>query len=131
MDESAPQESDRHLLADDHDTLGTARVKAWLTRRCHFHVHFTLTGASWLKLVERLFTEVTERCVGRRSCPAVVELEQALLPYLEEPKQRSQAFCVASADRRAAYSSRRSPRVTEWVNHPERDPRQRVARNAH
>lgn len=32
----------------------TARVKAWLARRPHWHVHFTPTSASWLNQVERV-----------------------------------------------------------------------------
>jgi hypothetical protein len=37
-----------------------------------------------LNLVERLFAEVTERCVRRGSHTAVRQLEEAMLAYLDQ-----------------------------------------------
>ena len=39
---------DVHLIADNYGTHKHARVKAWLARRLRFHLHHTLTYASWL-----------------------------------------------------------------------------------
>ncbi len=41
------------------------KVRNWLARHPRYRAHFTPTGGSWLNLVERLFAEVTERCVRR------------------------------------------------------------------
>ena len=40
-----------------------------------------------MNLVERLFAELTERCVRPGSCRAVQELEKALLEYLDRRNQ--------------------------------------------
>jgi hypothetical protein len=37
---------------DNYATHNTAKVRAWLARRSHYHVHFTPT-ASWINQVER------------------------------------------------------------------------------
>lgn len=38
---------------DSYATHKTSRVKAWLARRPHWHVHFTPTSASRINQVER------------------------------------------------------------------------------
>ena len=37
------------------------KIKAWLARRPHYHVHFTPTSASWINQVERWFAELTRK----------------------------------------------------------------------
>ncbi len=55
--------------------------------------------ASWLNLVERLFAEVTERCVRGGSHTAVGELEKAMLTYLKERNRNPKPFVwTADAD---------------------------------
>jgi hypothetical protein len=44
--------------------VGT-KIKAWLARRPHYHVHFTPTSASWINQVERWFAELTEKQIQR------------------------------------------------------------------
>ena len=62
-------------------------------------MHFTPPGASWLSLVERLFAELTDRCVRRGRYRAVRELERALLDYLDRRNQPPTPFVwMASAD---------------------------------
>jgi hypothetical protein len=63
-----------------------------LARRPRYQVHLTPTSASWLNLVERLFAEVTERCVGRGSHTAVRVLERAMLDYLNQRNQHPKPF---------------------------------------
>jgi hypothetical protein len=60
------------------------KVRNWLRRHPHYHVHFASTGASWLNLGERLFAEVTERCVRWGSHTAVRAVENAMFDYLEQ-----------------------------------------------
>src|SRR5258706_5026990 len=68
-----------HLVMDNYGTHKVAKVRSWLARHPRYHVHFTPTSGSWLNLVERLFAEVTERCVRRGSHTAVRVLERARL----------------------------------------------------
>ena len=70
-------------LMDNYSTHKVTKVRNWLARHPRYHVHFTPTSGSWLNLVERLFAEVTERCVRRGSHTAVRMLEKAMLDYLD------------------------------------------------
>lgn len=50
-------------------------------------------------MVELLFAEVTERCVRRGSEPAVVDVEKAMLKYLDQRNERPKPFVwTAEAD---------------------------------
>ncbi len=42
---------DVHIVMDNYPTHKTPKVKAWLARRPHYHVHFTPTSASWINQV--------------------------------------------------------------------------------
>ncbi len=55
-------------------THKVAKVQNWLARHPRYHVHFTPTSGSWLYVVERLFAEITERCVRRGSHTAIRQL---------------------------------------------------------
>src|SRR5881275_410648 len=78
---------------------GSGSQHTWLARHPRYHVHFTPTSASWLNLVERLFAEVTDRCVRRGSHTAVRELEKAMLDYLDRRNRDPKPFVwTADAD---------------------------------
>lgn len=81
-----------HLVMDNYGTHKVTKVRNWLARHPRYHVHFTPTGASWLNLVERLFAELTERCVRRGSHTAVPDLEAAMLAYLNNRNQNPKPF---------------------------------------
>ena len=44
IDRRVPDELDIHIVMDNYATHKTAAVKAWLTRRPHWYVHFTPTS---------------------------------------------------------------------------------------
>ena len=75
IDTNLPGGFDVHLVMDNYGTHKVNKVRTWLARHPRYHVHFTPTSGSWLNLVERLFAEVTERCVRRGSHTAVRTLE--------------------------------------------------------
>jgi transposase len=83
---------DIHLVMDHYGTHKTERIQRWLARRPRYHVPFTPTSASWLNLVERLFAEVTERCVRRGSHTSVQALEKAMLAYLDRRNRKPTPF---------------------------------------
>jgi transposase len=88
-----------HIVMDNYGTHKVARVRQWFTRHPRYQIHFTPTSASWLNLVERLFGEVTERCVRRGSHSAVTSLEKAMLSYLDERNKDPKPFIwTADAD---------------------------------
>jgi hypothetical protein len=84
IDASLPGGFEVHLVMDNYGTHKVSKVQTWLARHPRYHVHFTPTSGSWLNLVERLFAEVTERCVRRGSHTAVRALEKAMLDYLDQ-----------------------------------------------
>ena len=99
VDANLPHRLDVHLVMDNYGTHKVNKVRGWLTRHPRYHVHFTPTSGSWLNLVERLFAEVTERCVRRGSHTAVAQLEKAMLAYLDKRNQKPKPFVwTADAD---------------------------------
>jgi transposase len=47
IDAQIPEGLDVHIIMDNYATHKTPKIKAWLARRPHYHVHFTPTSASW------------------------------------------------------------------------------------
>jgi transposase len=113
IEESVPAELGVHLVLDNYGTHKVPKVQRWLLRHPRFGLHFTPTGASWLNLVERLFAEVTERCVRRGSYTAVRDLEKALLRYLDTRNHNPKPFVwTASAELILGKVQRLSKRIS-------------------
>ena len=99
IDANLPPGFDVHLVMDNYATHKVKKVQTWLTRHPRYRVHYTPTSGSWLNLVERLFAEITERCVRRGSHTAVQALESAMLAYLDARNRDPKPFVwTASAD---------------------------------
>lgn len=99
IEESLPAGLEVHLVMDNYGTHKAPKVRKWLARHPRYHVHFTPTSGSWLNLVERLFAEVTARCVRRGSHTAVATLEKAMLDYLDRRNEDPKPFVwTADAD---------------------------------
>ena len=84
IDDRVPQDLEVHMVLDNYGNHKVDKVRRWLIRHRRFHVHCTPAGGSWRNLVERLFAEVTERCVKRGSHWAVRDLESAIPAYLDQ-----------------------------------------------
>jgi transposase len=65
IDAQVPEGLDVHIVMDNYATHKTPKIKAWLARRPHYHVHFTPTSASWINQVERWFAELTRKQIQR------------------------------------------------------------------
>jgi transposase len=99
IEDNLPNGLDVHLVMDNYGTHKVVKVRNWLARHPRYHVHFTPTSGSWLNLVERLFAEVTERCVRRGSHTGVRVLEKAMLDYLDQRNENPKPFVwTADAD---------------------------------
>lgn len=92
IEEIVPADLEIHLVMDNYGTHKVEQIRRWLTRHPRYHVHYTPTSASWLNLVERLFAEVTERCVRRGSHTSVQSLEKAMLDYLDRRNRKPTPF---------------------------------------
>jgi transposase len=79
-----------HIILDNYGTHNHPNVKAWLSKRPRFHLHFTPTSSSWLNLVERFFGEITRKRIRRGVFRSVPELVAAIEEYIrlnnENPK---------------------------------------------
>ena len=99
IDATIPAGPQVHVVMDNYGTHKVDRVRNWFRRHPRYHVHFTPTSGSWLNLVERLFAEVTERCVRRGSHTSVRQLEKAMLDYLGQRNRDPKPFVwTADAD---------------------------------
>jgi transposase len=114
IDAAIPSDVDVHLVMDNYGTHKVQRVKNWFARHPRYHVHFTPTSGSWLNLVERLFAEITERCVRRGSHTAVAQLERAMLDYLRQRNRAPKPFVwTADADLILGKIQRLSKRISD------------------
>lgn len=86
IDAQVPAGLDVHIIRDNYATHKTPRIKAWLPRRPHYHVHFTPISASWINRVERWFAELTRKQIQRGVHTSVRQLE-GRHPYLHRPAQ--------------------------------------------
>ena len=99
VEKQVPTDLDVHLVMDNYGTHKVPKVLRWFARHPRYHLHFTPTGASWVNQVERLFADVTEKCVRRGSFEGVRSLEKAMLEYLENRNKDPHPFLwTADAD---------------------------------
>ena len=83
INQATPRHLDLHLIVDNYATHKHPKVKAWLSKHPRFHLHFTPTSASWLNQVERFFAHITQERIRRGAFTSVVDLESAIMDYLE------------------------------------------------
>ena len=83
LDRAYPKDLDLHLVLDNYGTHGHPKVKAWLSKRTRFHLHFVPTSSSWLNLIEVWFSQLTNRAIRRGSFAGVGELVIAIHRYID------------------------------------------------
>jgi transposase len=99
IDRSVPANLDVHLIVDNYATHKAPTVQRWYIKHPRFHVHFTPTYSSWLNLVERWFSLLTERQLKRGVHRSVGELERAISAFIEHHNQDPKPFVwTKSAD---------------------------------
>lgn len=92
VDASVPADVPIHLIMDNYATHKTDKVKAWLAARPRYSIHFTPTSASWLNLVERFFSTLSEKWIKRQAHVSVKDLESSIEYYLETYNQNPKPF---------------------------------------
>jgi len=111
----ATQEADVevHLVMDNYGTHKAPSVKRWLQRHPRYHVHFTPTSASWINLVERVFSELTTKRIRRSAHRSVPALEAAIREYLDAHNEDATPFrWTATADQIFAKLKRLCMRIS-------------------
>lgn len=84
IDRETPKNLDLHLIVDNYSTHKEESVQKWLSKHPRFHLHFTPTSASWINLVERFFSELTQEVIREGSFASVRELVEDIENYLVE-----------------------------------------------
>jgi transposase len=92
IDAAVPGEQDIHLIMDNYGTHKTQAVRAWLAAHPRYHVHFTPTSASWLNLVERFFSQLSEKWIKRSAHTSVAQLEQSIREYIDRHNEDPKPF---------------------------------------
>lgn len=92
IDRETPKELDVHLILDNYQTHKTAKVEQWFAKRPRFHRHFTPTSSSWLNIVERFFSELTNKAIRRGVFTSVSQLEEAITTFLDAHNQDPKVF---------------------------------------
>lgn len=67
IDASVPAEMPIHLIMDNDATHKTDKVRVWLAARPRYNIHFTPISASWLNLVQRFFSTLSEKWINRQA----------------------------------------------------------------
>ena len=99
IDAEMPNGPDVHLVMDNYATHKTPRIKAWLARRPHWHVHFTPTSASWINQVERWFAELTRKQLQRGVHRSTADLEADIAAFINAHNENPKPYkWVKSAD---------------------------------
>ena len=118
IDTHVPEGLAIHIVMDNYATHKTAAVKAWLARRSHYQVHFTLTAASWLNQVERWFADLTRKQLRRGVHTSTSQLEAAIRAFIATPNAAPQPFTwTKSADDILAAVKRFCHRVERHLCH--------------
>src|ERR1700747_2324554 len=92
IDYIVPEDKQIHMIVDNYATHKHPRVQRWLDRHPRFHMHFTPTGCSWLKMVERFFRDLTENRLRRSVFRSVEELITAIFDYIDLHHENPKPF---------------------------------------
>ena len=92
IEENTPPDKQIHLIIDNYAAHKHANVRKWLGEHKRFHIHYTPTSGSWVNPVERLFSEVRQKCLRRRCAATVAALEQDIAQYLDRRNEHPKTF---------------------------------------
>jgi putative transposase len=113
IEANVPAQMDIHLIVDNYSTHKHAKVKAWLARRPHWHIHFTPTYSSWLNMVERFFALITEKAIRRGSFSSVKDLVHKIDRFVSQYNKTCSPFTwTATADSILEKLDRLTSRIT-------------------
>ena len=83
VNRQTPKGLDLHLILDNYATHRHPAVKEWLAKHPRFFFHFVPTSSSWLNMVERWLSQITQKRIRRGAFPSVPYLIAAITEYIE------------------------------------------------
>lgn len=72
-----------HIVLDNYSTHKHKDVLEWIEKKKRIYLHFIPTSSSWLNLVERFFSTLTEKRIRRGVFTSVAHLEECIKNYLD------------------------------------------------
>ena len=92
VEKEVPKGREIHIILDNYSTHKHGKVREWAegTKRVHFH--FVPTSSSWLNLVERFFSTLTQKRIRRGVFHSVPHLESCLKQYVETYNENPRPF---------------------------------------
>ena len=92
IDGTLPAGKDIHIICDNYATHKHLKVEHWLKRQRRFHIHFRPTSASWLKMVERFFRDITHNRIRGAVFQDLEQLITAVGDYIDIHNQAPKPF---------------------------------------
>ena len=92
VNRQTPKGLDLHLILDNYATHNHPTVKAWLTKHPRFFFHFVPTSSSWLNMVERWLSQITQKRIRRGVFLSVPDLIAAITEYIELTNNNPKPF---------------------------------------
>jgi len=89
---TVPEELDVYFIVDNASTHKSPEVLRWLEKNPRVFFCFVPTSASWLNLVERLFSELDQRQLRRFVSHSVTDLIAAITGYLDRRNEDPKPF---------------------------------------
>ena len=92
VEREVPKDQQIHIILDNYATHKHRKVREWAERMERVHFHFIPTSSSWLNLVERFFSTLTQKRIRRGVFHSVAHLESCLKQYIETYNENPRAF---------------------------------------
>ena len=92
IEAKSPPDKEIHLVIDNYSAHKHANALQWLADHPRFHIHYTPTSGSWLNQVERVFAEVTQKCLKYRPAATVIALQQNIAQFLDRRNENPKPF---------------------------------------
>ena len=100
-----------HFILDNYATHKHPKVKDWLEKNPRVHFHFVPTSSSWLNLVERFFSELTQRQLKRLVVHSVDQLIHAISTYIDQRNHDPKPFVWTASAKSILRKVRRANRT--------------------
>lgn len=92
VEKNTPRKLDLHIVLDNYATHKTEKIKGWLKKHPRIHFHFIPTSSSWLNLVERFFSEISNKMIRRSVFTSVPQLIASIMKFLEAHNEDPKIF---------------------------------------
>ena len=111
-----PRRKAIHAIVDNYAAHKHPQVLQWLARHPRWTLHFTPTSASWLNAVEGFFAKLTRRRLQRGVFRSLVELQAAILRFIDESNHDPKPFIWTGDPRKIIAAVKRGRRVLDSIH---------------